>query len=156
MFCSKCGQQNDDNAKFCSKCGAPMAAQPQQAPVYQAVPASDNSKLFNILSYIGILWLFGLLVSPEKDKPEVKFHVGQGIMLSIVSVGLNIVGGIITAIISAIFGLSVIHVIALLINSLIWLAIEGGVIALMIIGIMNAAKGVQKPLPIIGGYAFYK
>lgn len=157
MFCSKCGQQNNDDAKFCSKCGAPLEnTQPYQQPINQTATEADNSKLFNILSYIGILWLFGLLINPEKNKPEVKFHVGQGIMLSIVGVGLNIVASIITSILTAIFHFSAIYFIAVILNSLIWIAISGGLIALMIIGIINAAKGEQKPLPIIGGYAFYK
>ncbi len=157
MFCSKCGQQNNDDAKFCSKCGAPLEnTQPYQQPINQTATEADNSKLFNILSYIGILWLFGLLINPEKNKPDVKFHVGQGIMLSIVSVGLNIVASIITSILTAIFHFSAIYFIAVILNSLIWIAISGGLIALMIIGIINAAKGEQKPLPIIGGYAFYK
>lgn len=157
MFCSKCGQQNNDDAKFCSKCGAPLEnTQPYQQPVNQQATEADNSKLFNILSYIGIFWLFGLLINPEKNKPEVKFHVGQGIMLSIVGVGLNIVASIITSILTAIFHFSAIYFIAVILNSLIWIAISGGLIALMIIGIINAAKGEQKPLPIIGGYAFYK
>ncbi len=157
MFCSKCGQQNNDDAKFCSKCGAPLEnTQPYQQPINQPATEADNSKLFNILSYIGILWLFGLLINPEKNKPDVKFHVGQGIMLSIVGAGLNIVASIITSILTAIFHFSAIYFIAVILNSLIWIAISGGLIALMIIGIINAAKGEQKPLPIIGGYAFYK
>ena len=77
-------------------------------------------------------------------------------MLSIVGVGLNIVASIITSILTAIFHFSAIYFIAVILNSLVWIAISGGLIALMIIGIINAAKGEQKPLPIIGGYAFYK
>lgn len=159
MYCSKCGQPNDDSAKFCSKCGAPLANNNNQyqQPVYQQpVKTTDNSKLFNILSYIGILWLFGLLINPEKNKPEVKFHVGQGIILSIVGFGLNIVSSIVTSILTAVFRYSAIWFVSAILNSLIWIAVSGGLIALTIIGIINAAKGEQKPLPIIGGYAFYK
>ena len=48
MFCSKCGKQNPDNAKFCASCGNPIAdtpgqqytppppPQPQYAPPSQA------------------------------------------------------------------------------------------------------------------------
>ena len=45
MFCSKCGKQNLDNAKFCSSCGTPFSGttQPQYAPPpqsqYTAQPA---------------------------------------------------------------------------------------------------------------------
>lgn len=51
MFCTKCGQQNDDNVSFCTNCGAPLNSeentnpqaqpvqpevQPPQQPQYQA------------------------------------------------------------------------------------------------------------------------
>ncbi|MCR5328567.1 MAG: DUF4870 domain-containing protein [Saccharofermentans sp.] len=42
-----------------------------------------NAKLFSILSYIGILWLLGLLIAPEKTSPFVRNHVNNGIVLSI-------------------------------------------------------------------------
>ncbi len=44
MFCSRCGARNDDDAKFCEKCGADLssmprpAAPPPLAPVASAVP----------------------------------------------------------------------------------------------------------------------
>ncbi|MBO6302717.1 MAG: zinc-ribbon domain-containing protein, partial [Ruminiclostridium sp.] len=39
MFCGKCGSKNEDGAKFCSSCGAPlMTAAPAAAPV-QPEPA---------------------------------------------------------------------------------------------------------------------
>lgn len=46
MYCSKCGTQLDDNAAFCSGCGAQTGnsnqAPAQQAPVYNA-PASNTA-----------------------------------------------------------------------------------------------------------------
>lgn len=44
---------------------------------------SSNAKLFSILSYVGILWLLGLLISPEKTSPFVRSHVNNGIIISI-------------------------------------------------------------------------
>lgn len=42
MYCSKCGKQIDDNAYFCSYCGAPVsrpsAGSAPQRPVYQQAP----------------------------------------------------------------------------------------------------------------------
>ncbi|GEM_PF-2276575 len=45
MFCSKCGQQIDDNARFCPSCGAPNVAnttqaqpQPQRQEAYRQAP----------------------------------------------------------------------------------------------------------------------
>lgn len=43
----------------------------------------QNAKLFSILSYVGLLWLLGLLISPEKTSPFVRNHVNNGIVLSI-------------------------------------------------------------------------
>ncbi len=41
MFCSVCGTQCPDGAQFCSKCGSPLAAPAQSAPVNQAPPAAQ-------------------------------------------------------------------------------------------------------------------
>lgn len=49
--------------------------------VSEQLPA--NAKLFSILSYVGILWLLGLLISPEKTSPFVRSHVNNGIIISI-------------------------------------------------------------------------
>ncbi len=45
------------------------------------------------LSYLGILWLIPMLTM--KDSPFAKFHVKQGIVLSIFAVGVSVVGSII-------------------------------------------------------------
>jgi TM2 domain-containing membrane protein YozV len=39
MFCSKCGGANGDQARFCEKCGAPLAAAPAVAAGSGPVPA---------------------------------------------------------------------------------------------------------------------
>ncbi len=38
MFCSRCGARNDDDAKFCEKCGADLATMPRP-PAPTAAPA---------------------------------------------------------------------------------------------------------------------
>lgn len=43
----------------------------------------QNAKLFSILSYLGLLWLLGLLISPEKNSPYVRSHVNNGIIVCI-------------------------------------------------------------------------
>ncbi len=43
----------------------------------------QNAKLFSILAYVGILWLLGLLIRPEKESPYVKSHVNNGIIITI-------------------------------------------------------------------------
>lgn len=86
---------------------------------------NNGSKIYGILSYIGILWLIGLLA--DKESEFTKFHVNNGIWLSISAV----VCGIIPCI-----G---------------WLA-EIAVLVFMIMGIVNAAKGEMKPLPLISKF----
>ncbi len=43
MFCSRCGARNDDDAKFCEKCGADLTTMPRPpapAPAAAAAPAA--------------------------------------------------------------------------------------------------------------------
>lgn len=160
MFCTKCGHQNDDSSNFCANCGNALnSAGPQQAePQSQPVVYRDNSKVYSVLAYIGILWLIGLLVTPEKNDPKVRFHVGQGIILTITSAIATTVLSILSAIITVIFGnLGMLGTaIGGIISGLISLAVSVAMLALLIIGIVNAVKGEEKPLPIVGQFAFYK
>ena len=43
MFCPNCGNSLEDNAKFCSKCGAPVAQEAAPAPAYQAPAYEENA-----------------------------------------------------------------------------------------------------------------
>ncbi len=90
----------------------------------------DERTLMAILCYLGILVLIPLLTSHKKD-PFVKFHIKQGLVF--------LIAGVIVGAISwfPVFG---------------WAA---GILLfiLFIIGIVNAATGKQKELPIIGQFA---
>lgn len=90
----------------------------------------ENNKVYAILAYIGILFLVPLLAA--KDSPYARFHTNQGLVLFLFGVALGVVGWI------PVLG---------------WLvAIVGSIMAFvfMIMGIINAAQGECKPLPIIG------
>lgn len=93
----------------------------------------NNSKLYNVLSYLNF-WLIGLLVAPNDQ--DVKFHVNQGIVLTIAEVAVFILS----------FILAFIPIVGWIISFLLFVAV--GVLA--IIGIINAVKGEQKELPLIG------
>lgn len=93
-----------------------------------------NAKLYGILAYIGILWLVGMFVQPEKDDPFVRFHVNQGIILFIAAIIVNIL--------VSIWGLFAILNIA--------------IVVLFIIGIINVCQGNMKPLPLIGNFVLYR
>lgn len=82
----------------------------------------DNTKLYSILAYIGILFLVGLLA--DKENPVVRFHVNQGLIL-------------------------------FLANLILWCVFPVWIV-FMVLGIMNAAKGEMKPLPLIGGIKIIK
>jgi len=90
----------------------------------------NNNKLYNILAYVGILFLVGLIAAP--NEPDVKFHVNQGLVLCLLEIALGII--------------AVIPVIG-------WVVGFAGSIfclVLAIMGIISASKGEQKELPLIG------
>ena len=90
----------------------------------------NNNKLYNILAYLGILFLVGLISAPNDQ--DVKFHVNQGIVLCLLELAIGIVA--IIPIIGWIIGF---------VGSIFCLV-------LAIMGIMAASKGEQKEPPLIG------
>ena len=84
MFCSECGAENPEGAKFCSKCGAGLgvAATPTEGA---ATPEAESStgmsaNVAGLLCYVG-LWVTGIVfVVLEKKSIFVKFHAWQSII----------------------------------------------------------------------------
>ena len=115
-----------------------------------------NVRLYSILSYVGFLWIIGVLVK-EKDNKTLKFHVGQGIILSILWVAIGTFGKVVSFFVDLIdfidFPFGVIGSIASLIIMVPFCIFA---FVLMIIGIMNANNGKEEELPVIGQFAFYK
>ena len=109
----------------------------------------EGNKLMAVLSYLGILVLIPILAA--KDSPFAKFHATQGLNLLIVSVAWSIVSGIIGAILGAI-GVTFLSVLWSIITWLVSIVI----FLTMVIGIINAAQGKAKELPIIGGFRSLK
>ncbi|MDR3217941.1 MAG: DUF4870 domain-containing protein [Dysgonamonadaceae bacterium] len=99
-----------------------------------------NNKVFAILAYFGILFLVPLLAA--KDSPFARFHANQGLNLFLLTIALYIVFYIL---------LIISYRLALIIN-LVYLVIA----VLAILGIINAAKGEMKELPLIGKFRFIK
>jgi uncharacterized membrane protein len=101
------------------------------------VPGSSvsHNTLMGVLSYLGILVIIPLLVA--KDDPFVKFHAKQGLVL----LGIEIVVWVV---------FSFVWVMWLLGN-----LINLGVLVLAILGIVNAVRGEQKELPLVGSLAHY-
>ncbi len=113
----------------------------------------DSTKLYSVLSYIWILWMIGLFA--DKNNPRVKFHVNQGIILTIFQVALCLASAIFSTVMNALFIhgsalLSVAAPIGTMLSGLVsFLAISLGLI-FMILGIIHAVQGKEEPLPIIG------
>ncbi len=113
-------------------------AKAEAAPVADASDV-DQNKPFAIIGYI-IPILFFIPMLAEKKSPFGMFHAKQQLNLLLAGIAVNIVGGIIP-----ILGWFII----LPIGSII-------IIVLAIMGIINAAKGEMKKLPIIGGFQIIK
>jgi len=96
---------------------------------------TNNNKVMAVLCYLGILWIIPLLTEHKND-PFVRFHINQGIILSIFWVVVRVASWI----------LSFIPVLGPIVSWVAWVAI----VVLMILGIMNAVNMDEKPLPIIG------
>ena len=172
-FCRNCGAQLEDNAAFCPTCGtATSAAQAQQAaPQQQAAPVQpqvmtgdadvQQNRGIAWLAYMGILLLVPLFA--RKRSEYCKFHVKQGATLCAVEIAYYIVQAIIMAIVKAIFpgklmyGIYTIYYqdsVATIIFRLLFAAGSVFLVVLAIMGIVNAATGKQKKLPLIGQIPF--
>ena len=97
-----------------------------QTQVNTSEQITSNAKLFSILAYISLLWLLGLLISPEKTSPFVRSHVNNGIVLCITG-----------AILACIPFLG-------------WIC-EAVVVVFMVMGIIAAAKTQYFTLPLFLG-----
>jgi uncharacterized membrane protein len=115
---------------------APPASAATGGPgIFTPDPADvDKNKVFGILSYLWILWLVPLLAA--KDSPFAKYHCNQGLVLFLAWIATWVV--------------NMVLVFIPILGWLIMFALIIGLLVLTIIGIINAANGVCKPLPLIG------
>ncbi|MBQ8396602.1 MAG: zinc-ribbon domain-containing protein [Clostridia bacterium] len=144
-FCKNCGQELPADAKACPNCGTAVdGAEQVKATVEKVSKTADytnqfdpqdiqDNKLMAILAYLGWLILIPILVTPAKDSPFVRFHVNQGLILFIAS----FISGLLSVV-------------------CIGVILEIICFVLMIIGIVNAANGQAKELPIIGKFRILK
>lgn len=157
-MCEKCNCQVSSAASFCPNCGSKVVQSTQVS--------NSNIQLFKVLAYIGPLWLIGLLCK-EKNDEKLKFHVGQGIMITILAVITNVINVFLRLIArfiiindNRIFGQgyesNLTNSWATSVTSLFGLILSSIPLILMIIGIIHVAKNEEEPLPFIGEYAFYK
>ena len=118
---------------------APPAAPPPPSAGAADSDAADveKNKVFAVLAYLGLLFLVPLLAAPHSK--FARYHTNQGLVLFLASfVGIA--------------GTTVLSIIPLLgcIIAILPLAIGVCSLVFMILGIVNAASGQCKPLPLIG------
>jgi len=176
-FCGNCGNQIGEGVRFCPSCGHAIeadaaaqarAAQPQAAPstekasYSQYAPAApvldedrdaEENKAMAIIAYL--LFFIPLLVGVHKTSRFAKYHTNQGTVLFLAALAWGVVFGIL---------ISVLGVVLLAVGAWAILGVITGILTLLsfvplvfcIIGIINAATGKMKPLPLIGGITIVK
>lgn len=151
-ICKKCGAEMADEAKFCPACGAAVddTAEKANGAEVTAAPAetagaksNDNDKVMGVLAYLSWLVLIPLLMAKESE--FARFHANQGIVLAIAEIFAFVVCGI----------LSLIPVVGVLFAILEWV-VSIVCFIFSILGIVNAANGAMKELPIVGKFRILK
>jgi uncharacterized membrane protein len=115
---------------------------PLDAPVPDAADIEQN-KILAVLAYVGVLFLVPLLAAPKSK--FARYHANQGIVLFLSA--------------TVVCGASCIFMLIPFIGCLatfVPLAASVGALVLMILGIVNAASGQCKPLPLIGHFEILK
>lgn len=107
----------------------------------------SNEKVYGVLGYIGILFLVPLLAGKTEFS---KFHANQGLVLFLADIVLGVLIGITAGV------LGLLGVIGVVLGSIVSGALGLVIFVLMIMGIINAANGEMKPLPVIGGIKLIK
>ena len=133
-YCSKCGTELLEGQTTCPNCNTPVGT---------AQSTSDDvkdNKVFAILAYLGILVLVPIFAAPNSE--FARFHANQGLILLIAAIAISVLSSIIS---------SIVWVLGFLVSLL---SIVVFVFAIM--GIINAAKGEMKELPLIGGIKLLK
>ena len=159
-FCKQCGMELKEGVRFCPGCGTPVeepAQTTQQnsttkdnfAAVFNTAdttsqydPADvEKNKAMGVLAYLS--WLVLIPIFAAKDSKFARFHANQGLVLLIASAIFGVVRWILSEILFAISWRLYFVTIIISLLGLVFLA-------LAIIGIVNAATGKAKELPVIG------
>ena len=112
----------------------------------------QNNKAFAILAYFWLLVLVPIFAA--KESKFARFHANQGLVLCIVETAWWLINFIITAILIHTMSWSTLWLLSLW-GVIYWL-VSVGIFVFAIIGIVNAAQGSVKPLPIFGKYKILK
>ena len=158
MFCPDCGKEIPSGSKFCPGCGksfgtVPNASNTASGPAQANPNDAEQNKGMAILAYI--LFFIPLLAGAHKESGFVKYHTNQGIVLVLFYIAFGIVIAILTAVLTAVLlaigAWGLVAVIGVILG-LVWIL----PLILVILGIVNAATGKMKPLPLIGKITILK
>lgn len=159
MFCTKCGAEVSAEAKFCPNCGASTDA-PEEYLADKVAALNDTpdttadydredinkNRAMAILAYIGPLVFIPMFAA--KNSKFARFHVNQGFLLFLVWASLSVL--------STFFNLIYLpRFLDVLIQLSLW-AVSIPATVINVIGIVNAARGKAKELPIIGKIRIFR
>ena len=172
-FCKNCGNNLPDGATFCSQCGTAVADTQAQAQTSQTQNATKNGGFFDmpdstaefdpadiqenkVMAILSYIWLLVLVpIFGAKNSKYARFHATQGLNVAILSVAIGIVNVIVNIIIGALASSWATVGIALTLSGifgLVFTLCNLAVLALEIIGIVNACQNKAKKLPVIGKF----
>lgn len=126
-----------------------MEQQYAQEEVFTQEDIQQN-KTMAILAY----FIFFLPLLAAKNSRFARYHANQGLLVLLTYVALWILQSILTAVLFV--GMTYGSLGALGIISLLFTLLNLGVLALLIMGIINAAQGKAKPIPLLGGITIIK
>ena len=95
----------------------------------------EKNKVMAILAY----FIFFLPLLTAKNSKYAMHHANQSLVLVLISIGANVVGALIP-----------------FLGSVVGMVVGVGVLVLWIMGIISAANGEMKPLPVIGQITLLK
>ncbi|MDR1442602.1 MAG: hypothetical protein LBJ02_09510 [Bifidobacteriaceae bacterium] len=120
-------------------------------PQGQAVanPDVEQNKIYAVLAYIGFLVLIPIFAA--KESRFARYHANQGLTLFIIEIACLVLSMVTWVFVRSLSALLIVSLINFILG-LIYL----GCFVFMIIGIINAVQGNEKPLPLIGGVTILK
>lgn len=97
----------------------------------------QKNVLMGILAYLGPLVIVSYIIA--REDPFVKFHIKQGLVLLVIEVGLWILSSFFWTLFYQFW--------------MMWQIFNFALFILAILGIVNAAQGKEKELPLVGSFA---